>query len=269
MLAWVGLLALFAIGAMLGLVLGVVLVFWVSLVRGARAVHAEGVMCRAEVIARDGVVGPLLAGPAIVRLSGAFEGPATAPTCSGSSSRLQRHAADPAIGDQDLVFGTFESFATASRDRALTDVGDYIANKYSSVTPWWTPSLGARDAAPRAAAAGRARSRHRPARAARRRHRGGSRAARARRGGHGNRRAAARRAARGRCTLAARLDVPLRARRASGRITQRRTRYRVSDQPARASHPRWVMIIRYTTAAANRPRFWPKVRQRGSRRDAP
>ena len=142
-LAWVGLLALFAIGAMLGVVIGVVLVFWVSLVRGARAVHAEGVMCRAEVIARDGVVGPRLAGPAIVRLSGAFEGQATTGTdVLGLELRLQQHAADPAIGDQDLVFATFESFATASRDRAHTDVGDYIANKYSSVTPWWTPSLG-------------------------------------------------------------------------------------------------------------------------------
>ena len=64
---------LFAIGAVAGFVLGVVVIFWVSLIRGARAVHADGVVCRAELVARDALVGPRLAGPAIVRLSGAFE----------------------------------------------------------------------------------------------------------------------------------------------------------------------------------------------------
>jgi len=138
-----GLVVLFVIGAVLGLVLGVVVIFWVSLWRAARAVHAEGVVCRAEVIARDGVVGPRLAGPAIARLSGAFEGQATTGTdVLGLELRLQQNAAGPDAGDQDLVFGTFESFATASRDRASTDAGDYLANKYSSVTPWWTPTLG-------------------------------------------------------------------------------------------------------------------------------
>src|SRR5262245_6133533 len=42
----------FAIGALLGLVIGVV-VFPISWYRAARAVHAEGVVCRAELIADD------------------------------------------------------------------------------------------------------------------------------------------------------------------------------------------------------------------------
>jgi hypothetical protein len=143
-LAGLGLTVLFVLGAVLGLVLGVVVIFWVSLVRGARAVHAEGVVCTAELIARDGVVGPVLAGPALARLSGAFEDQATTGTdVLGLELRLQRAASeDPRDGDQDVVFGTFESFRTAARDRAATDAGDYLANRYSSVTPWWTPSLG-------------------------------------------------------------------------------------------------------------------------------
>jgi len=48
------------------------LAFPISLYRGARVVHAEGVVCRAENVARD-PVGQRLAGPALVRLSGAFE----------------------------------------------------------------------------------------------------------------------------------------------------------------------------------------------------
>jgi hypothetical protein len=134
---------LFAIGMAIGLAVGF-LIFWVSLVRRARAVHAEGVVCRAEITPRDGAIGPKLAGGALVRLSGAFEGQAaTAGDVLGWSMRLQKTAAiDPTVGDQDLVFGTFNSFLTAKRDAAATDDGDYLANKFSSVTPWLVPSIG-------------------------------------------------------------------------------------------------------------------------------
>jgi hypothetical protein len=142
-LLWV----LFAIGAAAGLVLGVVAIFWISLIRGARAVHADGVVCRGELIARDDIVGPRLAGPAIIRLSGAFEPQVTqAKDVLGLDLRMRRpadaHSLDARIGDQDLPLGTFESFATASRDRDRTDAGDYLENRYSSVTPWWVPGLG-------------------------------------------------------------------------------------------------------------------------------
>jgi hypothetical protein len=142
-LAAVVLSILFLIGALLGLVIGV-FVFFVSLVRRARAVHAEGVVCRAEITPRDGVVGPRIAGPALVRLSGAFEGQRTTGTdVLGLDIRMQRAAnRDGSVGDQDLLLGSFESFLTAKRDREATIVGDYLANRYSTVTPWWVTGTG-------------------------------------------------------------------------------------------------------------------------------
>ena len=142
-LAAVGLGVLFVLGALLGVVLGP-LIFGISLYRGARAVHAEGIVCRAEVIARDAVVGPRLAGPALVRLSGAFEGQRTAGSdVLGLDLRMQRAASpDGRIGDQDLLLGSFESFRTAKRDRAATNAGDYLGNRYSTVTPWWVAGTG-------------------------------------------------------------------------------------------------------------------------------
>lgn len=141
-LAAIGLTILFAIGAVFGLAIGLVL-FPVSLYRGARAVHAEGVVCRAEIIARD-PIGQHLVGPALVRLSGAFEGQlATSSDVLGLDIRMQRTAtSDARDGDQDLLFGSFESFRTAGRDRANTNISDYLANRYSTVTPWWVRSLG-------------------------------------------------------------------------------------------------------------------------------
>lgn len=141
-LAAIGLMILFAIGALLGLVVGVV-IFPVSLYRGARAVHADGVVCRAELIARA-PAGQPLAGPALVRLSGAFAGQVTTSSdVLGLDIRMQRTAsADARHGDQDLLLGSFESFATAGRDRANTNIGDYLANGYSTVTPWWLASHG-------------------------------------------------------------------------------------------------------------------------------
>ena len=141
-LAAVGLMILFAIGAVLGLAIGVV-IFPISLYRGARAVHADGVVCRAELTALD-PAGARLVGPALVRLSGAFEGQASiASDVLGLDVRMQHTASrDARDGDQDLLFGSFESFHTAGRDRAATDVGDYLANRYSTVTPWWLATRG-------------------------------------------------------------------------------------------------------------------------------
>ena len=138
-----GLAVLFGIGALLGIAVGAV-IFFISLYRGARAVHAEGVVCRAQLSARDPVIGPQLAGPALVRLSGAFEGNATTGTdVLGLDIRMQRTASDDGrVGDQDLLLGTFESFTTARRDRAATNAGDYLANRYSTVTPWWVMGTG-------------------------------------------------------------------------------------------------------------------------------
>jgi hypothetical protein len=136
------LLVLFVLGMALGVAIGAV-VFAVSLWRAARAVHAEGAVCRAELVAHDPAA-ERLAGPALVRLSGALEGQATTGTdILGLDIRMQQPARDDAAhGDQDLLLGTFESFLTASRDRARTDAGDYLANGYSTVTPWWLTHHG-------------------------------------------------------------------------------------------------------------------------------
>ena len=135
----VGLTVLFAIGAVIGVLLGLP-IFVVSLVRGARAVHAEGVICRGELIARGA---PNVAGPVLVRLSGAIEGQAASHDILGLDIRMQHTASlDPAYGDQDLLLGTFESFLTAKRALATTNAGDYLGNGYSTVTPWWVPGTG-------------------------------------------------------------------------------------------------------------------------------
>ncbi len=131
-----GLAVLFAVGAALGLLLGIP-IFFVSLYRGARAVHAEGVVCRGELTGT-------LAGPVLVRLSGALAGQAAAHDILGLDIRMQRVASlDLRVGDQDLLLGTFESFLTAKHALAATIAGDYLANGYSTVTPWWVPGTGA------------------------------------------------------------------------------------------------------------------------------
>jgi hypothetical protein len=133
---------LFVLGAVLGVVIGVLIVP-VSLVRRARAVHADGVVCRAQIVARDPSA-ERLAGPALVRMSGALaDQTATGSDVLGIAIRMQRVAVDDtAQGDQDLLLGTFESFLTVGRDRARTNARDYLANRYSTVTPWWLTSHG-------------------------------------------------------------------------------------------------------------------------------
>jgi hypothetical protein len=140
-IAAIGLGILFAIGSVIGLVVGLV-IFPISLWRGRRAVHAEGVVCRAEIVARD-PAGQPLAGPALVRLSGAFESQTASSDVLGLDIRMQRTpSSDARHGDQDLLLGSFESFRTARRDRARTNTGDYVANRYSTVTPWWVHDEG-------------------------------------------------------------------------------------------------------------------------------
>jgi hypothetical protein len=142
-LAAFGLGVLFVLGALLGVGLGAVF-FVISWARRGRAVHREGVVCRAEVVPHDHPVGRALAGPTVVRLSGAFgDQQPRGSDVLGMMVRWQRAVHEgAAAGEQDLLFGTFESFRTAARDRAATNVGDYLANRYSTVTPWWTPGVG-------------------------------------------------------------------------------------------------------------------------------
>lgn len=138
-----GLVVLYLVGALLGLVVGIGF-FLASLIRGRRALHADGVICRAEVIAKDSVVGPKLAGPALVRLSGALTSDGSpAQDILGFEIRMQRAASsDVRVGDQDLLLASFESFGEIGKAKASTNVSDYLANMYSTVTPWLVPGIG-------------------------------------------------------------------------------------------------------------------------------
>ena len=147
---------LYLIGALLGLVIGL-LFFLISLFRGSRALHADGVICRAEVIAKDSVVGPRLAGPALVRFSGALHKDGSPDQdILGLEIRLQREAtSDVRVGDQDLLLASFESFGAIGKAKKSTNVRDYLANTYSTVTRWLVPGIGSavlhcRPAGPRA-----------------------------------------------------------------------------------------------------------------------
>jgi hypothetical protein len=119
---------LFVLGAFVGVLVGVG-VFFISLRRAARAFHASGSVCKAELTALDDTVGTKLAGSARVRLSGASE-PENSPKQSILGMALDIG------GDQDLLLATFVSFSKASEATASTNVSDYLANQFSSVTPW-------------------------------------------------------------------------------------------------------------------------------------
>jgi hypothetical protein len=118
---------MFVLGALLGVVVGIA-VFFISLKRAARAFHASGSVCNAELTGLDDI-GKKLAGSVRVRLSGASE-PENSPKQSILGMALDIR------GKQDLLVATFESFLKASEASASTNVSDYLANEYSSVTPW-------------------------------------------------------------------------------------------------------------------------------------
>ncbi|MBL9017729.1 MAG: hypothetical protein JNL83_26300 [Myxococcales bacterium] len=135
MLRIIGLSLSFAFGVLVALVVSIY-IFFRSLVRGARAFHPRGSVCRAQITALDDVAGPRLAGAAEVRFA---------------SSTADENAPDPSIiglsikirdRDQDLAFGTFESFAKAGKATETTNVADYLANEYASVAPWRVKGVG-------------------------------------------------------------------------------------------------------------------------------
>jgi len=125
---------LFALGVLAGLVVSI-FIFFRSLARAARAFHPQGTMCRGELVALDDVVGPRLAGPARVRLSGS-----SAPENSPDQTILGM--AIEIGGDQDLPLATFESFTHAGDATKATNVADYLANQFASVAPWRARGLG-------------------------------------------------------------------------------------------------------------------------------
>ena len=99
----IGLALNFAIGMLCALVVSIY-IFFRSLSRAARAFHPRGSVCTAEITALDGVAGPRLAGSAHVRFASSTAAEnSTEPSIIGLSIKIG--------SDQDLAFGTFESFA--------------------------------------------------------------------------------------------------------------------------------------------------------------
>ncbi len=130
----VGLSLMFAVGALLALVVSIY-IFFRSLIRGARAFHPRGSVCLAEVIALDDVVGARLVGPARVRFASSTSAEnSPTPSIIGMSIKFG--------SDQDLALATFESFITAREASKTTDVSDYLANQYGSVAPLRVRGLG-------------------------------------------------------------------------------------------------------------------------------
>ncbi len=130
----IGLALNFAIGMLCALVVSIY-IFFRSLKRGARAFHPRGSVCEAEITALDDIAGPRLAGTAHVRFA---------------SSTAAENSPEPSIiglsikigTNQDLAFGTFESFAKAGEATDKSNVADYLANEYPSVAPWRVKGVG-------------------------------------------------------------------------------------------------------------------------------
>lgn len=126
---------MFLVGALVAGVLLFLPIFVFALIKGRRAVHPFGTICRADVIALDQVVGPRLAGEARVRLSG-VTGPLD------STSHTVFALAMKFSGNQDLIVATFEAFSEVTAGTTNTNVTDYTQNQFASVTPWRTDGLG-------------------------------------------------------------------------------------------------------------------------------
>lgn len=129
-----GLGVLFVIGMIVGLVLALP-IFLFSFIRAARAFHPRGTVCRAELVALDPDVGARLAGAARVRLSGSTgDENSTVQTVLGMAIEL--------ANGQDFPLATFEAFVKLGAATKATNVADYLANEFASVSPWNVRGLG-------------------------------------------------------------------------------------------------------------------------------
>ena len=148
--------ARFWLGAVLGVPVAPV-AFVAAFVMGRRVFHRSGVVCEAEVEP----VHPkakALAGPAVVRLSGAGreEGSRSSDVLGIAMRFLREPIAlpfDPSTrldGDQDLDLASFSGLMPHAVWKSMqrTDVSDYLSNSYRSVSPFrvcdtWTGELWA------------------------------------------------------------------------------------------------------------------------------
>ena len=118
----------------------------ISLLRRARTFHPCGPVYHATVMPHPAARSDLeplaarLAGRALVRFSGAlWKHAESLPDVLGCAIRLRRDAGEtpePATDDQDLLFATIRRPWTMPFSPLTTDVGDYLANDYFTVSPF-------------------------------------------------------------------------------------------------------------------------------------
>lgn len=120
----------------------------VSRARRARTFHPRGDAFLAEVTALPGGgrLGEALAGPALVRFSGAlWKSRWEHLDVLGCALRLRRHddaSAEPEADDQDLLFATILRPWTMGLAPFTTDASDYLGNLYYAVSPFDVPGFG-------------------------------------------------------------------------------------------------------------------------------
>lgn len=135
-----------AVGRVLGGLIAP-LTFLGSLARGARIFHPDGVVYRAEVrpLADEGALGRLaqrLAGTALARLSGGiWSWPASGrrPDILGVAVRFFGHDEPSSVrmaGSQDLLFLTARSLWTLPFAPFMTNIDDFLANRYDAILPF-------------------------------------------------------------------------------------------------------------------------------------
>lgn len=142
-----------------------------SFARAARALHADGVVYRADVepLAPEGealrALAARLTGVAIVRFSSAvWRGRREWPDLLGCAVRFRGDGAVtevPADTDQDVLFATARGVATALLAPLATNPHDYLGNGYHAMLPFDVPGVGRawlRLTTPRVALVGRDRA---------------------------------------------------------------------------------------------------------------
>ncbi len=120
----------------------------VSQARRARTFHPRGDAFLAEVTALQGggVLGEVLAGPCLVRFSGAlWKSRWEHLDVLGCALRFRRRddaETEPDVGDQDLLFATILRPWTMGLAPFTTDASDYLDNLYYAVSPFDVPGFG-------------------------------------------------------------------------------------------------------------------------------
>lgn len=137
-----------------------------SALRGARVLHASGVVYKARVEARPGAVGGALGaaasrleGDALVRLSSAlWRGGAELPDVLGFAVRIHgphEPIAQASPGDQDILFATIRRPSALILGPLMTNPHSFMLNDYYGVSPFDVEGIGRvrlRVVSPRAAA---------------------------------------------------------------------------------------------------------------------